>query len=76
MGLVQGVVGGAGDVAEGAGTQAAEEEVEVSMFKLMHSRCGKSQRIYMSLLGLHIMQLSWMHVLLFINVIVTAGLVE
>jgi len=48
----------------------------VSMFKLMHSRCGKSQRIYMSLLGLHIMQLSWMHVLLFINVIVTAGLVE
>lgn len=33
MGLVQGVVGGAEDAAEGAGTQGAEEEVEVSIVK-------------------------------------------
>lgn len=75
MGLVQGVVGGAEDAAEGAGIQAAEEEVEVSMFKLIHSRYGKSQRICMSLLGLHITQLSWQHILHYMNIIMTAGLV-
>jgi hypothetical protein len=39
MGLVQGVVGGAEDAAEGAGTQGAEEEVEVSILKqILHAQ--------------------------------------
>ena len=77
MGLVQGVVGGAEGAPEGAGIHGAEEEVEVSILKqlCMHSRNRMLQRVYTSLLELHIMQLSWLHVSPLRNITVTAGFV-
>lgn len=41
----------------------------------MHSRYQMSPTVHMSLLELHIMQLSWLHALPLMNVSMTAGLV-